>query len=234
MIIPLNIKNFQHNGKYFVNIESGEILSIRENGLMKKLYEDTFRGGYKKVKLYAIDGSVRMFWVHRLVIESWLFITLPEEIYSEIDFSRYTVDHINFNPSDNNVFNLRLMTNFQNNSRKKCKLSKEEIHRCYKMYFLEGLSILRIAKLMKADKSVISKILKTKDADIWCKQNNVPFYASIGNGVIFRSYEELLNSVPEYIRKEIKDLFKKGSMSVKKISMKYRIPKSLVSIICYK
>ena len=234
MIIPLNIKNFQHNGKYFVNIKTGEILSVREKGLMKKLYEDTFRGGYKKVKLYNSNGNARMFWVHRLVVESWLFIVLPEEEYMKIDFSHYTVDHINFNPSDNNILNLRLMTNFQNNSRKKRKLSNEEIDRCYRMYFLEGLSIAHIVKLMKADKSVISRILKTKNAEDWCIENNVPFYAVCGNGVVYNSYEELLNSVPKNIRDEIKNIYENGLLSIKKISIKYKIPKSLVSIICYK
>ena len=234
MIIPLHMKKIQHRNKYFVNITTGEILSIRENETMKKLFETVFRGGYKKVKIYDISGTPRMIWVHRAILESWLYFILNEDEYNKINFEKYTVDHIDFNPSNNSILNLRLMTNFHNNSRKRCKLSQKDIITCYEKYFLEGCSLNEISRSINSDKSVISRLLKTKEAEDWCIENNVPFYAVCGNGVVYNSYEELLNSVPKNTREEIKNIYENGLLSIKKISIKYRIPKSLVSIICYK
>lgn len=232
MIIPLNVKNFQHSGKYFVNINSGEILSIKRNGSMKKLYEDIFRGGYRKVKLYDSEGNSRMFWVHRLVLESWLSFTLPEDILKNLDMRKYTVDHIDFQGHNNKISNLRLMSRFSNTGRKKNPLSYNKKIYCFEKYFKDHVSIRNIAQEIHVSENVISRCLKSQLANEWCLENGVEFFTRNKSILKTTTHEDILGSISQKERNKIKEMYSEN-IPVKDISRKLGLTRVIVHMICH-
>lgn len=80
----------------------GEVKSLRKNKKLKLL---NMSNGYLKVCLYK-DNKMSNILVHRLVAEA--FIPNPE--------NKPLVDHINTNRKDNNVKNLRWVTNKENSN----------------------------------------------------------------------------------------------------------------------
>jgi hypothetical protein len=81
--------------------------SIRSDGLVKDLRSGTLTNGhscagYRKINLLNFDGY-NIFLIHRLV--ALAFIPNPENLLE--------VDHINRNPADNRVENLRWVNDFQ-------------------------------------------------------------------------------------------------------------------------
>lgn len=232
MIIPLNIKHFQHSDKYFVNIDTGKILSVRKNGSLKELYEDIFRGGYRKVKLYNSNGVSRMFWVHRLVIESWLSFTLPEEILKNLDMRKYTVDHIDFQGHNNKISNLRLMSRFLNNGRKRNPLTYNKKIHCFEKYFRDVVSIRNISKELHVSEEVISRCLKSKMANDWCEENDVEFFTRNKSTINKTTSDDILKNIPKHEREFIKKLYSEN-MTVKDISRKLGRSRVIVHMICH-
>lgn len=91
--------------------------------------------GYIKVKLYGKDGRKHTARIHRLVLESFTRKG-TEHFFNDVPMN-YQVDHINQNPSDNRLKNLRWVTNEINASNRKksyhswSKSTKDEICRLY-------------------------------------------------------------------------------------------------------
>ena len=101
------------------NIHSNRILSQTINKI-----------GYLSVGLQCIDGSRKIFYVHRLV--AFTFIPKTEE---DIFFGRDVVNHINTRKYDNRCINLEWVTYSENNR--------------YKIMVNEGLSMNPLMKKVK-------------------------------------------------------------------------------------
>ena len=95
-----SIKNFPD---YYIT-DTGEVYSRKGDGRFRKLKQQTNKG-YKKVELMTNGRYTRrQFFVHRLVAEA--FIPNPD--------NKPHVNHIDGNPSNNNVDNLEWCTPSEN------------------------------------------------------------------------------------------------------------------------
>jgi len=97
--------------KYAVS-EDGKIFSLdyRRTGEVRELSPATVGGGYNQVSFYK-DGKKKKFYVHRLVAEAYLQDYDPD----------LQVDHIDRDPTNNHVSNLRMVTPSQNNQNNNAK-----------------------------------------------------------------------------------------------------------------
>lgn len=84
----------------------GDVYSTH-NGKYRLLNKENNKG-YERVTIY-ISKKQRHFQIHRMMVESWL----------GIDLTDLTVDHIDFNPLNNNIKNLQVLTRSENSKRKK-------------------------------------------------------------------------------------------------------------------
>ena len=94
--IFLPIKNYDN---YFVS-NFGNVKNSKTNRILK---QDTHRQGYKRIKL-SKNGKLKRFRVHRLV--GMAFLENPD--------NKPMIDHIDNNPANNNIKNLRWATNQDN------------------------------------------------------------------------------------------------------------------------
>ncbi len=85
-----------YEGKYLVSDEGGIKLLPNNKYRKERLLKPTTWGGYKKIALTK-DGKRKYYWVHRLVWEAFNG-PIPEEL---------EIDHIDGNPSNNSLYNLR-------------------------------------------------------------------------------------------------------------------------------
>jgi len=97
--------------KYAVS-EDGKVFSLdyRRTGEVRELSPLTVSGGYNQVSL-SKNGKGKRFYVHRLVAQAFLDDYDPD----------LQVDHVDRDPSNNHVSNLRMLTrsqNMQNNNAK--------------------------------------------------------------------------------------------------------------------
>jgi hypothetical protein len=74
----------------------------RKRTIKSKIKEGTHTKGYKRISLYSEDGSHKHYYVHRLVIASFKG---ESDLY---------VDHIDGNKQNNDISNLRYVTNSEN------------------------------------------------------------------------------------------------------------------------
>lgn len=86
-------------------VEVSDDGQIRSNGLIRKLY--TTKKGYKSLTI-KIDGKMTCRQVHRLMGRA--FLPNPE--------NKPEIDHIDRNPANNVVSNLRWVTSRENNENK--------------------------------------------------------------------------------------------------------------------
>ena len=100
-----------YKNKYGVS-EDGKIFSLdyRGTGMTQELSPGTDRHGYNRVCLCK-NGKQKVFLVHRLVAQAFL-----QDYDPDLD-----VDHIDRNPSNNHVSNLRMTTRSQNNQNNNAK-----------------------------------------------------------------------------------------------------------------
>ena len=247
-LFPINVKKyiFPENKYYFT--KSGKIYSRSSKDKLTELYLDnSFRGGYKKVKLYDVLSIPRMIWVHRLILESWLRYILPIEMSETLDFDDLTIDHIDYDPTNNNITNLRWVSNVDNARRKLWNIEKwtqEEKDFYLKEYFINNVSIRNISKnSIKRGESTISTLVKSKYAWEWCKKNKVRFFIrDSGNKEISEKAEVLEDYKKEALDKIIKDLSKedvdeiktlyKEGIPLKNISRSFKYPLSKIRLLC--
>lgn len=94
------MKEIKGHENYLID-EKGNVFSKKSNKFLKPYKQ---KNGYLKISLCE-NGVNKYFYVHRLVAES--FIPNPEK-WEE-------VDHIDRDPQNNNVDNLRWVSSYQNN-----------------------------------------------------------------------------------------------------------------------
>jgi hypothetical protein len=111
-VVEYSCKNHQNGGKHTVE---GRILTQATDGK-----------GYKRISLWKNNKSYNKF-VHRLVAQA--FIPNPE--------NKETVNHIDFNSSNNNVENLEWLTMKENNDWSYHR-KQDKIYQMIKVIFTDG------------------------------------------------------------------------------------------------
>lgn len=173
-------------GRRYVVTEDGELFSnMSEERVTNfsnlrpiKGYPDS--KGYLKVKLYGKDGRKHTKRIHRLVIESFTR-KRTEHFFNDVTMN-YQVDHINQNPSDNRIENLRWVTNEINASNRKSsyhswtKSFKDEI--C-ELYFEKKRGYADIAVIVHIHQGKVRQFLNgyihNGYAENWCKEHGYEY-----------------------------------------------------------
>lgn len=117
-----------------------------------------------KVKLY--DGNKVKYSrsVGRIVLESFSRKFL-KEVYNldNVDFGNLTVDHINFDTSDNSISNLQWLSR-EDNIRKKRNNSdywnEEELREYCRLFFIEKIPTYKIAEIHHKDPYALGKLFR--------------------------------------------------------------------------
>ena len=140
----MKISNYNGNtlkGNYYLDKNDLSVYSIDKIGNQRLLSQPKNGGGYKRVKL---DGGYKM--IHRVIYET---------IVGEYDFNKI-IDHIDGNRLNNNVKNLRAVTQFENmhnihtNPKKRIsRLQKERDRKAQRIDEIDG-EIARLEKLLNA------------------------------------------------------------------------------------
>ena len=167
-----------NEGKIYSNLDAFK----RTRDDLIELYIEIEKKGYKKVKLYDLNGKSHMRRIHRIVMESFTR-HLVKPHFDDIDFPLYfTVDHIDGNCGNNNLKNLRWLSYEKNTSVKKGSYtywSNEFMTAICELYFIERLSVSRISRILKKSQETISSFLHgdvhpgfVKD---WCDKNGFEY-----------------------------------------------------------
>lgn len=150
-MILREIPNFPN---YFLN-EKGRLYSTQFKELRKRrVYIQ--KNGYVKANL-SKNGKCRYFYLHRLMLETFIG-PCPEGMES---------DHIDMNPGNNHINNLRWLCRKENSERRRFKLGskhpnsnlkEEEVWLIKKLLAESNLSQYKIAKIFKKGRSCIKHI----------------------------------------------------------------------------
>ncbi len=120
---------FITGGKY--NVEVIVDVSTWEKYLHKYHWTAIKKGNYITVKTSTNKHSVR---IHRMIIENE---------YSEIDYWGNTIDHINSNPLDNRLENLRIYNSKLNTTNIKSKYFEDDMNLIYpQTYKAKGKKVI--------------------------------------------------------------------------------------------
>jgi len=90
----------QFEGRYAINIK-GDVLNIKTNKILKPFTNGV---GYYRVSFYDENKKRRQFYIHRLMAAN--FIPNPE--------GKMFINHIDGNPSNNNINNIEWCTKSEN------------------------------------------------------------------------------------------------------------------------
>lgn len=101
----MNMKQIPGYPNYFLT-ESGEVYSNKK-GVLKKLLGGTTKDGYKNIKAVNSDGKWKTLTVNRLM--KWTYFNC----FTHND-DRYTINHIDGNKLNNNLYNLELVSRQKN------------------------------------------------------------------------------------------------------------------------
>lgn len=183
----VNLGKDKPYGKRYIVTEDGELYTTitsnkRKLPGLRELYLEVEKKGYRRVKLYDLNGKSHMHRLHRIVLES--FTRDNNRYFDDILFPNYfTVDHIDGNPSNNKLTNLRWLSYEDNTSRRKnsyINWSEDFMNSICEMYYIHELSVAKICNILKKSHSTISKFLL---GDVhngyvrkWCKENNKEYY----------------------------------------------------------
>lgn len=175
-------------GKKYIVSKYGDIYSnVDRQGRIglndpKKLYVETNKKGYKKVKIYDIYKKSHMRYIHRIVLESFTR-HMTEHFLDDIDFPDYfTVDHIDKNVDNNNLYNLRWYPSESNTGEKKNSYhnwTDEYKNYICQLYFINKLSMARIAAITKRSNDTISYFLNgivfPGYVQKWCDNHDIEY-----------------------------------------------------------
>ena len=175
-LIPIDLGPDTNVGQRYMVSLDGRVFS-RAKGVLKELKaHPDGRRGYLKVKLYLPESKLSI-TVHRLLLESYSRGILGR-ISNRMDFSIYQVDHIDMNILNNDINNLRWITNLENNRRKTTfheNWPREEKETIFSLYYKDKKSLHEIRSYMKRDTYAVSQLLKSDEAKKWCEDNGLPF-----------------------------------------------------------
>lgn len=173
-------------GRRYIVTEDGELFSnmseerVTNFSKLKPIKGYPDPKGYLKVKLYGKDGRKHTKRIHRLVLESFTRKG-TEHFFNNVPMV-YQVDHINQNPSDNRLENLRWVTNEINASNRKrsyhswTKAFKDEI--C-QLYFEKKRGYRDIGVMNRVDPEKIRQFLNgyihKGYVKNWCKENGYEY-----------------------------------------------------------
>lgn len=190
-IVPVNLGPYlDFENLYYVDDE-GNIFTKRQSDEMKLLkpsrsnkyrVDGSIARTILNVALYTPDDVRITRSVHRIVLESFTRADNPVRL-NYMNFSNMVVDHIDGNPLNNKLSNLRWLSNFENNNilRKDSVLNwddelKNEI--C-ELYFKKFLSIYKICKQVKRNGRALGLFLKgilyPGYVEKWCKKNKYDY-----------------------------------------------------------
>lgn len=165
------------DGKLFSNMSESRIANFSD---LRPIKGHPDEKGYLKVKLYGKDGRKHTKRIHRLVLESFTRKG-TEHFFNDVPMN-YQVDHINQNPSDNRLENLRWVTNEINASNRKSsyhswsKSIKDEI--C-ELYFGKKRGYKDIGAIKRLSAKNIREFLYgfiyEGYAEKWCKEHGYEY-----------------------------------------------------------
>lgn len=176
-------------GKRYIATENGEIYSSHVSTLSKGdiyIADAPLKGhpdkkGYLKVKLYGADGKKYTRRIHRLVLEAFTR-KHTAHFFNDVPTTLYQVDHINQNPSDNRLENLRWVTNTINASNRKHSYhswKKSVKDRLCELYFEERRGFSDIALLThmsyKSVRDFIRGVVHVGYAKTWCEEHGYEY-----------------------------------------------------------
>lgn len=175
-LIPINLGPKIDVGKRYMVSLDGRVFSRAKGELRELKAHPDGKRGYLKVKLYLPDCKVTP-TIHRLLLESYSRHILGW-VGRRIDFSIYTVDHIDMNILNNDITNLRWMSNAENLERKPrnhWNWPTEEKETIFSLYYRDKKSLHEVRSTMQRDTYAVSQLLKSDEAKKWCEDNNLPF-----------------------------------------------------------
>jgi len=100
------LKNFS---KYFIDV-NGDIWSVRDGHLVKRLSQRKTYDGYKRVNMYDDNSKKHPVTLHQAVAEAY-------GLYDREGEPHLTVDHIDGNIENNHISNLQCISNLANISK---------------------------------------------------------------------------------------------------------------------
>ena len=175
-------------GKRYIATENGEIyrswVSVGSGNIdisYAPLKGHPDKKGYLKVKLYGEDGKTYNRRIHRLVLEAFTR-KHTAHYFNDVPMALYQVDHINQDPSDNRLENLRWVTNTINASNRKHSYhswKKSVKDRLCELYFEERRGVNDIASLthisQKSVREFIRGIIHIGYAENWCNEHGYEY-----------------------------------------------------------
>lgn len=87
----------------------GNIFSLKNNKFLKPYYHNK---RYPRIELKCDDGSVKKFFIHRLVVDVFGDKNMNREI-----LPGYDIDHLDRNKLNNSINNLEIITHKENMNR---------------------------------------------------------------------------------------------------------------------
>lgn len=228
-LLPINMgKRFTFkSGDYYCNLK-GEVFS-KKRGTLKKLKPGFkfIRGAKRKYysyKLYDTFGIHRIFTGHRIVAESFIRRFYPYITDEEI--SMMDVDHMDFNPSNNNISNLRFLKKEDHRKIKRNDLkfvNKNKVDIIMKKYFIDKIPSSEIRKLYNIGWSRLKKWFSSNYAKDWCKRNNVPYFTRERNIIVLDENSNYKGNITydswdESLIEKIHELYFKKGLNVLKVS----------------
>lgn len=173
-------------GRRYVVTEDGDLFSnmnekrVTDLNDLRPIKPHPDEKGYLKVKLYGLDGRKHTARIHRLVLESFTRKG-TEHFFNDIAMT-FQVDHINQDPSDNRLENLRWVTNTINAANRKSSYhswSKSLKNEICKLYFEKKRGYADIGVIVHINQESIRQFIKgyilNGYVENWCKEHGYEY-----------------------------------------------------------
>lgn len=146
------IKEYKNTG-YFCT-PYGDVWRKKSHGWVKINPQENSKYGYKQVEVYNGNGGKKRVYLHRFVYESWI---------GDVE-DGYEIDHVDFNPRNNNIKNLKQVPISENRSKKKLE-AKRGVNSGVEVLSTEQVDWLK--SIGKFNKSKIAKELGVSRSTIY-------------------------------------------------------------------